>query len=81
MAQGNGERAELDQFLAQFGAELATAEQELSQVRDRYEQVTRDRRRQQELHHQIEVVRPERDRAKIQAQRQHLTEKLQTLER
>ena len=84
MTQGNGDTAAGDQswdvFLKEFGTELTAAEQGLQQLRDRYRQVTDALRERERLGTQIEVVRPERDRAKQQSQRQQLAAQLKQLE-
>ncbi len=80
MEQENGALEELDGFLGQFGDDLGAAEQELGNIRDRHAQVIRDRQKRQELGNQVDIVRPDRDRAKNKAVRQQLTQQLKTLQ-
>ena len=78
-AASGAETEELDQFLVQFGDDLAEVEQELTQVRNRHSQVVRDRQSRQDLGNRVDIVRPERDRAKNKAIRRELTAELQAL--
>ena len=74
------DKTELAQFLREFGKELGAAEQDLRQGRDRYDQVSHDYDRRQALRNQIDVVRPDRDRASSKEQKQQLTQDLKRLQ-